>query len=48
MWKECLEVFIYFGKGLKLRSCSVTHLDSFMMPEALEMAILKIWFSEFT
>lgn len=48
MWKEYLEIFICFGKWLRLRSCSVTHLESFMMPEALEMAILKIWFSEFT
>lgn len=46
MWKECLEVFICFGKGLRLRSCVVTDLDSFMIPKALKMAISLIWFSE--
>lgn len=48
MWKECLKVFICFGNGLRLRSCVVTHLDSFVIPEALKMAILLIWFSELT
>jgi len=50
MWKECLKVFICFGKGLRLRSCVVTHLGSFMIPEnseALKTAVLKVWFSEF-
>lgn len=48
MYKECLEVFICFGKGLRLRSCSVAHLGSFVIPEALKMATLKIWCREFT
>lgn len=48
MWKEYLEVFMCFGKGLRARSCLVTHLDSSVIPEVLKMAILKVWFSEFT
>lgn len=48
MWKDCLEVFICFGKELRLRSCVVTHLDFFVIPEALKTAMLLIWFSEFT
>ena len=47
MWKECLKVFICFGKGLRLRSCVVTHLGSFVIPDALKTAILKVQFSEF-
>lgn len=47
MREEWPEVFICFGRAHRLRSCVVTQLDSFMIPEALEIASLKIWLSEF-
>lgn len=47
MQEEWPEVFICFGWAHRLRSCVVTQLDSFMIPEALETASLKIRLSEF-
>lgn len=41
MERVCRGIYV-FGHGLLSRSCVVTHLDSFVIPGILEMAILKI------